>query len=75
MKRLHIIASILSTMIVSSTLSLILWYQNHKHNSVNVDPTTVDEMENYFRQKECTQIAIDQSNGYDVELPEYCPAY
>ncbi|MBE9196148.1 hypothetical protein IQ219_12730 [Synechocystis sp. LEGE 06083] len=68
MKKLYIIAIILSMI----TFSLILWRQTYKPDRVDVDPATVSEMEYYFKQKECTQAMIDQSNGYDVKLPENC---
>lgn len=48
----------------------LLW--THQHRADPVDPATVYEMENYLRQKECTQARIDQSNGHDVDLPEGC---
>jgi len=67
--RLYLIIFIVSAIIVSS----ILWHQTHKSDSVDIDPTTVSEMENYLKQKECTQIMIDRSNGYDTELPKDCP--
>jgi len=68
-KRLYLIISIIGTIIVSS----ILWHKIHTLNSVDIDPATVSEMENYLKQKECTQIMIDRSNGYDTELPKDCP--
>lgn len=68
-KRLYLIISIIGTIIVSS----ILWHKIHTLNSVDIDPATVSEMENYLKQKKCTQIIIDQSNGYSTELPVDCP--
>ena len=71
MKRLYIAAIILCTI----TLLSILWLQTSKTAHVDVDPATVSEMEHYFKQKECTQAMIAQSNGSDLELPENCPSY
>ena len=68
-KRLYLIISIIGTIIVSS----ILWHKIHTLNSVDIDPATVSEMENYLKQKKCTQIIIDPSNGYATELPVDCP--
>ena len=71
MKKPYITVIILITI----TFSLILWRQVYKTDRVDVDPATEAAMEYYFKQKECTQAMIDQSNGNDVELPENCPSH
>jgi len=71
--KFYITIAIVSGVIIFSS---ILWYQTYnKSDSVDFDPAMLHEMENYFKQKLCTQIMIDQSNGHNIELPEDCPAH
>lgn len=72
MTRGHVAAMFLGAIALLVVLLSVFWTQGHTDP---VDPATVYEMENYLRQKDCTQAMIDQSNGYNIDLPEGCPEH
>lgn len=64
--------SIIMTLITIALL-IVFWY--HVHKPQGIDDENIREMEYYLKQKKCTQILIDRSNGYNVKLLEDCPQY
>ncbi|WP_017292941.1 hypothetical protein [Geminocystis herdmanii] len=64
-----------SIIIILSVIPLLIVFWYYAHKPQRIDDENIREMEYYLKQKECTQILIDRSNGHNVKLPEDCPQY